>query len=882
MFRFRVLLLIVLWAAAAAPAFTQGQSAGREALPAGARLRLSGGLQTGAFVQSAVMSPDGKLVAIATNNGNCALIELATSKELRQISTAALTGGFPSALAFRPDSKALALGGPRGLVIVAVDTGKVLHRFALDGPIRFYRAVGISFSADGRVVAMGADQPGGGQKQRVHAWEVATGKALGPFDVLQNDSVSTALSGTGKVLVTWGRHFRRTPNDQDAGQYLQLWDVTTGKELRRIATGRPYVNVAAAAFTPDGKTLATASGTATYHLFDVATGKERRRFAGRRGQPSFLHVSPDGATLACGGLDSGLQAWDIASGRRLELPAAPSARLLDIAFPSQGKLLALGVQGQALVWWDALSGKVANAPEGHSMPVLALGFSSDGKTLTSASADGAVLRWDAATGRRRGELSLLDEAMQRAYSPGNPTRYNALTLSPDGRYAATNSTYQSNSVRLWDLVAGQVVCDLESSRPANHHGLAFAANGDRLVTAGDQGSVSLWDVRSGQEAGSFSTTPRNGASIGTAPRAAIAPDGRRAVVGCNGINRMTGQQQTRWVVLDTNTGKELYSVPGYLPYQGGGAAFSPDGQLLALTGTGRTVTVVHAATGKEWRLLGNASDAAAPMPGTVYAGNAMSSAVAFAPDGRTLAVAYMGQPIYGPSGLVRAAQSSIEVWELAGTGRRATFKGHHAMVHCLAFSPDGRTLASGGADAAVVLWDLTGQAGAKAAAPTDKQLDEAWTALAGAEAVAAYQAMCRFHAAPSAAVAFMRQRLRPATAGASESTIRDLVNDLNSESFAARDRSMRTLRRLGPIAESALRTALRSAPSLELRRRIEGLLANLETGSLSPEELRTARAVEVLERLGTPEARALLDALAQGAVGAQLTRDSLRALKRLH
>lgn len=886
MSRIRALLTLLVWLIAAAALSAQAPPAptGRSAPPLGARLRLGGGLQLGGFIQTAALSPDGSLLAALTSSNTCVLYELATGKELRQIGVNALIGAFPTALSFSPDGKTIAFASQRGLALVVTETGKLQRRFDLAGPARFFRATVPSFSADGRVVAMGSEQGGGGVKQRAYVWEIATGKALGPIEVVQTDSVSTALAHDGKTLATWGRHYRRTPNDLDASQLIQLWDVTTGKERRRFSTGRQYVNVAAADFTPDGKTLAAASGSSTFHLFDVATGKEQSRFAGRRAQISFLRVAPDGSTLACGSHDGVLQAWDVASGRRLELPAGPPARLLDVAFPGKGKLQVLGVQGQALVWWDAISGKVANAPEGHCTPVLDLGFSPDGKTLTTASADGVILRWEATTGRRRGGLSLLDESMQRFVGSGTVARYNMLALSPDGRYAATNSTAQSNCVRLWDVSSGQVVCDFESSRPSNNLGIAFSARGDRLVAAGDQSVLNVWNVRTGQDASRISNAPKNNTSVGSAPRVAVAPDGRLVVVGSNGYDRVTGRQHSHWLVYDSTTGKELYSVPGYVPYQGGGATFSPDGQYLALTGAGRSLTLVRAGTGKEWRHLGATRSATVSIPfsGTVYSGTMTPSAVAFAPDGRALAVAYMGQPIYGPTGVVRAAQSSIEVWELAGAGRRAEFAGHHGIVHCLAFSPDGRTLASGGADAAVILWDLTGQAGAKAVTPTGKHLDEAWAALTSADVAAAHQAMSRLYAAPTQTVTLLRQHLQPARTGANEATIRELVSDLNSDSFAARNRATRQLRLLGPAAESALRAAQKNTPSLELRRRIDGLLAKIEAGQLSSEELRAARAIELLERLGTSEARALLDTLAQGAIGAQLTQESRRALKRLN
>jgi hypothetical protein len=157
-----------------------------------------------------------------------------------------------------------------------------------------------------------------------------------------------------------------------------------------------------------------------------------------------------------------------------------------------------------------------------------------------------------------------------------------------------------------------------------------------------------------------------------------------------------------------------------------------------------------------------------------------------------------------------------------------------------------------------------------------------WADLASDDAERAYQALWAFVAAPGQAVPFLRERLH-AVAPVEAQGIARRIAELDSDEFAVREKAMDELDKLGQLAESALRTALANHPSPELRRRAKALLARIKaaTRSLAPERLRALRSVEVLERIGTVEARQVLKTLASGAPEAELTRDSKASLDRL-
>jgi hypothetical protein len=137
-------------------------------------------------------------------------------------------------------------------------------------------------------------------------------------------------------------------------------------------------------------------------------------------------------------------------------------------------------------------------------------------------------------------------------------------------------------------------------------------------------------------------------------------------------------------------------------------------------------------------------------------------------------------------------------------------------------------------------------------------------------------------AAPAAAVAFLQERLRsPPLTAADLEQMAQWLTDLDSDQFDVRDGAYRGLAKWGVLAEPMLRTALQGNIGLETRRRINQLLAQIERGILTPDEPRAARAVEVLERIASAEARKLLETLARGTPGAVLTRAAGAALARL-
>jgi hypothetical protein len=296
-------------------------------------------------------------------------------------------------------------------------------------------------------------------------------------------------------------------------------------------------------------------------------------------------------------------------------------------------------------------------------------------------------------------------------------------------------------------------------------------------------------------------------------------------------------------------------------------ADSPDGRMLA------TVPVGGFARFLEERKLGRiyfwrSSTGKRMRESDRFPGDVPAYGLAFSPDGKVLATGDVSEPV-------------LRLWEVASGRLRAEFKGHEGAVMSVAFSPDGSLLASGSEDTTVLLWDVWGRAGRQPGRKLSaKDLAALWADLGNPNAEKAFRAARGLVNAPGQAVGLLREHVRPLSPPV-PGRIRQLVADLESPRFGVRDKAARELVSLEEAAEPALRKALAGSPSLEFRRRVEQLLDRLHAPVPPPEVLRRLRAVEVLEAVGTPEARRLLEKLADGRPTAQLTREARTSLQRL-
>jgi hypothetical protein len=245
------------------------------------------------------------------------------------------------------------------------------------------------------------------------------------------------------------------------------------------------------------------------------------------------------------------------------------------------------------------------------------------------------------------------------------------------------------------------------------------------------------------------------------------------------------------------------------------------------------------------------------------------SSILFLPDGRNL--------------VVGGLRGEVDFFDLASGNELGRGRGHDADVNSLALSVDAKRLFSGSADTTALVWDLPSvftppRTGLVPLAGGG--IRTLWACLASADAAEADQAIWALIDSPQASVSFLKEHLRPAVSPEAELTDK-LIAELDSDRFAVRENASRELENLGELARQAISETLANKSTLEVRERLKPLLAKIERQELSATGLRQIRATEVLEHIGTPEARELLKNLAAGAPEARSTHDAKAAVERL-
>jgi WD40 repeat protein len=384
--------------------------------------------------------------------------------------------------------------------------------------------------------------------------------------------------------------------------------------------------------------------------------------------------------------------------------------------------------------------------------------------------------------------------------------------------------------------------------------LAFSPDGKVLFAGGESPVIFAWEVAGGKEV----------VRLGT------GADGAVMAFGDGGAAALTANGEERLQVWETKNKRPAVSLSIQDPRGGSvrceAATFSPEGRLIASSQISEYQGIRPSYGADEVRLWerfsGEPIHTLAP---------SVTKLLAFSPNGRLLAFGRAGK-----SGHLRVGYGS-------GIDIRDTLTGEIAGTldvspECIAFSPDGSRLATGGRDHNVLIWESPAiPQRKKGKEPSSAEYDAWWPALGG-DAKVAYEAIGRMSEAPERGVALLKERVRPIHPR-DTATVAKLLARLDSDTFAEREKAQRDLAKMGDEVEYLLREAIRGDVSAELHLRVRKLLKKYDT--LSPLGKQHYRAVIALEWIGTPAARALLRSLAEGAPGARLTVESRAALKRL-
>jgi WD40 repeat protein len=612
-----------------------------------------------------------------------AALEAARTQRIRGIF--ARRTGSQTGVAFSPDSRTLAFGdgtmirfldlqtGTESVVLRTGQAGDVANiAFSPDGrtiastsnggktiwlwDVRTHTRLGsaltghtgnindIAISADGRTLASAGDDA-------VRLWDLRTQTEVGA--PLNGSSDSVAFSPDGHILVSG-----------DADGTMRLVDARTGRQLGspltpRLRTGSETFFVA---FSRDGHTVASVQSDGPVEFWDVRTRKPVGSPAPDKGAMA-LAFSPDGQTLASLNFST-IHLWSARTHKQATAPLVANTILFSEAFSPDGRTLAaVGSDGTIRVWDLGANNYLGAEAKGQ---VLSIAFSPDGRTLASAGADGAIRLWNVATHSQSGSIPhhpVLPSIGRRGNKineiPGTVTL--GIAVSPDGRTLAAAGA--DGKLRLWNLATQM---QLGTPLAVNPNSLAFSPNSRTLAFVSGK-TIRLWNIRARRQVGS----PLTG-STGDVNGIAFSPDGRiLASVDDNAIR-----------LWDIGAHKPLGPPLNFHTHYLSTVAFSPDGDTLAFSdGDDGTVRLLDVRTHRQ---LGSALPAGA--------GNPIVRAVAFTPDGKTLATA--------------DDDGQVRLWDVASHTQLgpALAGGNGGLPPALAISPDGRSLAAAG-DYPIRLWD---------------------------------------------------------------------------------------------------------------------------------------------------------------------------------
>jgi WD40 repeat protein len=643
-----------------------------------------------------------------------------------------------------------------------------------------------------------------------------------------------AVSPDGKVLATTA----------SAKGIVRLWDIATGKELRELRSPGDWF--ASVQFSPAGETLVAASRTELW-LWEVDTGKEVMHIKEAGGRVAF---SPDGKKLAAAG-DGPLRLWDMSTGREVGRFQGIRGWVHALAFSADGqRLCAVNGQDEAAIGiWDVATGKPLFNFDGHRGFVGCLAFAPDGKELASGGARGdtTLIVWNLATHKPRLRLADHHEGAVccLAWSPDGKT-----LATGDGRFRYGTDNREAQ-IRFWDRSDGRLVRQF-TGHLSSVFSLAFAPDSKALLSAGGDARAALWDVASVKRLHWLRGTEY--------PKfAAFSPDGKTVLVA--------GTWEGELSLWRTATGQKLRDIG---PPAGGRQRLIPHTAWLP---DGKTICTTEKLPRKEWdrardpvpppdlhrdRYEVRFWDAATGQMLRSFGLPHGPGIEALSPDGKTLAVS---EGDYNQGGVIHLCDTA--------TGERfLSLRGHAGAVESLAFSPDGKTLASGGSDTTVLLW-----------AVARTRLNHLWSELtAGTDEEA--QILKRL-GEPAKAVPVLKARLL--RLAELETQVGPLIAELDDDNFKVREKASAGLEELGEAAGPDLRLALDGRPSPEVRSRIQKILEKVEQPEAgaknSPSQITLSLAL--IEEIGTVEARKALEELAGVRAESRVRREARAMLERV-